>query len=523
VFFMTDARQFMIFSFLEQLSWLIGVVLMAVMWDRGLATAILQAKQAGTPLPSPSWYMVAIPFVLAIIFRIRSSMLSINLYHDEQEKMVSPEYFKEQAGGVDLEDLEEEKLAELEELYTVITVEEDEVEAIADHLRSQGEEMDAEKLELLRVSLSPEYHELHEAIANQATSILTVTVFGFSFLFIVAAKLQDDIRVSWWVVFVPIWVFLSLKLVKAYFICCFAPVSGESFVIQEMGASVKVPNNAAEATEGGVEGAPDTKHEDSGVSTIIFGNPESTMSEFASSVQTASATDPANVAAPSATKNESIASGVNQTSTDNETGHAAVDDKLDVENGDMDPDKRQDDDGPETQDDEDGPRQGDPYRAWQAAHEQAEHSAMERQAKAQSMCCSTTFILILVCLVVGKLEKSYPNSDLSESSSTGYSAFWILFPVFVVMGIILCCCSCLIYCAGESSLDSLVEKAKHGDGDEEDDNEQTPTDEAAATTIAMPAPDASPAVEEQAVASSKTSAEKQPKDEEAGEDLNDLD
>jgi hypothetical protein len=118
------------------------------------------------------------------------------------------------------------------------------------------------------------------------------------------------------------------------------------------------------------------------------------------------------------------------------------------------------------------------FRAWQQSQAEAESSAMERQAKAQSTCCFASFQLIIVCVIVGKLEHSYDNTTPGD---TGYSAFWALFPIFLVTGLVLCCCSCLIYGAGgSSSLDSLVERAKHHG---EDDAQ--PTHEGAGDVSAM--------------------------------------
>jgi hypothetical protein len=82
----------------------------------------------------------------------------------------------------------------------------------------------------------------------------------------------------------------------------------------------------------------------------------------------------------------------------------------------------------------------DTFRAWQHAQEKAESSAMEKEAKASSACCAALFQLMIVCLIVGKLQRDYEQPDPS-----GYNAFWVLFPIFLVVGLIFCLCACLIY------------------------------------------------------------------------------
>jgi hypothetical protein len=90
---------------------------------------------------------------------------------------------------------------------------------------------------------------------------------------------------------------------------------------------------------------------------------------------------------------------------------------------------------------------------------------MEARAKGQWQCCVAVFQLIVLCLAVGKLQDDYrPEQGGDDPFSTGYNAFWILFPVFLLAGILVCCCSCLIYSAGSASgLDGLVASAKKND------------------------------------------------------------
>jgi hypothetical protein len=85
------------------------------------------------------------------------------------------------------------------------------------------------------------------------------------------------------------------------------------------------------------------------------------------------------------------------------------------------------------------------YRAWHSAQAEADATMMQERVKAQSTCCTATLQLIIVVLIVVKLEEDYETSDDAEE---GFNAFWILSPVFFIAGVLLCCCSCLIYGIG---------------------------------------------------------------------------
>ena len=55
-----------------------------------------------------------------------------------------------------------------------------------------------------------------------------------------------------------------------------------------------------------------------------------------------------------------------------------------------------------------------------------------------SSCCSQSFVLLIICLLVAKLQ----NPDL-------YAAMWVISPLLLIAGIILCCLACMIFCVSE--------------------------------------------------------------------------
>lgn len=128
----------------------------------------------------------------------------------------------------------------------------------------------------------------------------------------------------------------------------------------------------------------------------------------------------------------------------------------------------------------------DTYRQWQRMQAEADNSAMEAQAKAQWLCCSTCFQMIVVCLTVGKLEQDYPRP---ADDSVGYSTFWILFPVLLLTGIILCCCSVLICYMGDPN--AAYEPSNHDATGEDNENSQN-QNESGASQIYVAQPSTTP-------------------------------
>mmetsp|Transcript_10096 Transcript_10096/g.21401 ORF Transcript_10096/g.21401 Transcript_10096/m.21401 type:complete len:649 (-) Transcript_10096:1146-3092(-) len=73
----------------------------------------------------------------------------------------------------------------------------------------------------------------------------------------------------------------------------------------------------------------------------------------------------------------------------------------------------------------------------------AEREALQAQIamsgqQVMSSCCSQCFLLVIVCLIVAKLQ-----------NPEAYSAFWIIFPLLLIAGLVLCCLGCTIFCVSE--------------------------------------------------------------------------
>ena len=130
-----------------------------------------------------------------------------------------------------------------------------------------------------------------------------------------------------------------------------------------------------------------------------------------------------------------------------------------------------DDDDDNNNDDNDAKEEEEEaYRRWQE-HMRGEAGSeyMEQQVKSLSGCCSLCFQLILLCLIVAKLEADY--SDVGETFDDdngidGFSAFWVLFPIFFVAGILLLCCAGCIFAREDKTMPNVTAASNAASGEE---------------------------------------------------------
>lgn len=69
--------------------------------------------------------------------------------------------------------------------------------------------------------------------------------------------------------------------------------------------------------------------------------------------------------------------------------------------------------------------------------EELKSQVMASGSRMMSKCCSQAFILLIVCLFVGKIQ------------GAGYASMWVISPLIFVAGIILCVLGCTIFCITE--------------------------------------------------------------------------
>jgi hypothetical protein len=438
-------REFTV-TFLEHVSILTGLILLAQQWDRSVE-----------PYEKNNWQLTAVPFYVAIMWRVYGTQCSVTSLRKDQARMVSPEHLVATEGinGGSLEDMTEGQREEIAAKYIVVTVDTNTVVAAMQAFAMENEEAGGgaadvtdEDLEAIRVTSSPEFSEAESAIHSLKKSTTVLLLYGVSFCALVASKLEGNIGdASWFLIFIPIFVKLGLEISSSFLYCCCAGVLGGGHIIvhedEDENAAAAAADDAADGQDGVREGGEEENQgqgaikeeakavaEDVKASLANFALPEGEMDESKERAAKDKSTA-ANDNLESKPKGPALVHDLQM----NEEGNA-----LDGnDNDDGDDDDNVSTDEPEIKFDE------ETYRAWHSAQAEADANMMQERAKAQSTCCSATLQLIMVVLIVVKLEEDYETSDDDEE---GFNAFWILSPVFFITGVLLCCCSCLIYGIG---------------------------------------------------------------------------
>jgi cytochrome bd-type quinol oxidase subunit 2 len=474
------AKPQVIATLLTSVCFLSGLIILAKKWDEPLST-------------NKHWHRASVPFYLAIFCRVLSAYLVVAAAQDEFQKMVSLQHL-ETTEACCLEDMSEERRAQVLKDNHVITVDEEAVAAALEILAKEGVEFTDDDVEALRVTTSPEFEAMDAMTQAVVTPAGNMLVFGVTFIALVAAKVEGQIDASWWLVFLPIWILLSQDVARGLFSCCCGSVSGEEVVV--MGRS---DENSAEKEKGENDTDIEVGHlpVSTGMaamqSSMEWATAEGDMKDFHS--PTSAPVEPLDIgeAGNKEIPSDEEASQTDQLGSKNETflrqkppGAPAnnltvehSEEEQDTEGSNLAPAEQVDKDTSENAEEPEIKFDEDTFRAWQQAQTEADQSAMDAQAKAQGQCCVSLFQIIVVCLIVGKLENDF-ESDTQDPSDTGYSAFWILFPIFLIAGLMFCCCSCLIYTAGATGLDELVDKAKRKDDEE--------PNEASASSNVVPTP-----------------------------------
>ncbi len=433
-------------AIMGQTCWIIGCLLLALAWDD----------------PPNHWQKVAVPFYLWQITLIVTAVFDIRQTRNDNDRMISPEQLQEVAGI----DATEEDLMELAQEYIVISVDHAEVEAAIHLINSTSEEsLTNAEMEELKIHMSPEYQRNEKIIQYHTEQIAKNCLVDLPFIALVASQLDGNIDTSWWVVFLPILIYLGSKLVQSFCTCCFtfSPDPGVILVGDD-----ELAKQEGQEEDGG-------KADDK--ATVVDKNDEKAASNGLKDGTIPSHQDPLS--------NDHVTSGVDALTKTEESVENTEDlpksfaeEELSTTfaqaSGDIeDFNLRSETTAEESK--ADGPKiDEETYRAWQSAYARAEESELEKQAKAHSTCCFVSFQLIMVCLVVGKLDE-----DDEADGDISYNSFWILFPIFLIVGLLLLCCSCLIYGAGSEGVHA---------GGSVPNNDESGKEENESPTIFVPPP-----------------------------------
>ena len=465
IFVVTRQRLYLM-EFLQHVCFLVGTILVVREWERD-----------GRPRASAEWNKLSTPFYLAVMFKLAALAERIQSFWQIHDKLVSPEKMtvlvqeqiqKQQQQEPQTSSTRQELNADhveelLRQTFVVVTPNElSYATSVALLEQTSGESLTDEEVELLKVQSSPEYEHLQEQIGRTTSALLQTMLYGPTLIALIAAKLLDHIDASWWVVFLPVWIYLGWQLLQSCFTCCclVSAIPHEEEGDDDHDGDAGAGND--NATENDKEPKATEKESDENKAGTDDSKPSSDdpkSSDKPSSDNTNSPDGDGEEGGsndnqdPLAASSSGVSSRLFEppTSFDAKNKETSDDDDKADTDANAAEEGRATDDATETKadgekegedDDDDGIDHGDAeeaFRQWQRAHAQAaDNAVVEAQARAQATCCSSVFYLITICLIVGKLEDSYDGDE-------GFNAFWVLFPTFLIAGLLVCCFCCLVY------------------------------------------------------------------------------
>jgi DnaJ domain len=328
-------------------------------------------------------------------------------------------------------------------------------------------------MEAIRVQSSLEFQTLDRALQATFRSMGILALIGIPLATLIVLKANgtlDRSSTSWWVVFCPLWIRLGLPWIRHSLIYC---CSGGSELeedddddkeettmdenetkkdeIETKSDAMEQADKAPFANASGMantdtnDGEDATANEPSPLRQLhrqsdvpddeaLWASPEGDISEF-------------NAASPKATTLRSSSSS-STTDATNHTGgiKAAAPSGSTPQPNDQDEKAaakpQSNSSGGDDDDDDDEPDEDfeEMFRQYQQhLHQDDENERMQEKLNALSSCSLLSFQLLLLCLVVAKLEHD------SDGDTTAFNAFWVLFPIFVLAGLVLLCCSACIY------------------------------------------------------------------------------
>jgi len=451
--------------------------------------------------------VVFIPFYFWIFFRAFEARKQKVKANADMEKMVTIEYLekyvinekKQDEEGNDIEaqqmhrtynDLSTEEKDEINEQYIIVHVP---PKASAPR-ETESEENDMED-ELERIERSPEYQEAVARHEDADKTFTRIIVPEIPLLVLVIVQLDMGKNWNWGLTFLPLWIALFMQCCGGcYGFCCEASLAhievqeemAEHFEKQkeakgaqkgeddegnsnekkesdkEAGGEVPTKTDEVTADNVGSEGKADT--DTTVTAEPVAEAPDEAIEAEVSAMGVKAIREELESYGISTTvfveKSEFVAALVKarkegktpiQKKSEDTVNEANEDDDIDIEE--------------EFQMDEDA------FHYYQQAEQEADNKATEAQSKAIASFCSIIFQTIIAVLFVVKLNRSYANEDeIVVDGGSSYSAFWILFPIFLIAGIIVCCFLCAICCARD--FDKAMSD-ESGNGANENSNETT--------------------------------------------------
>jgi len=444
--------------------------------------------------------LVFIPFYVWMSLRAVGARQQKSKANADMEKMATIEYIEkyvinetgQDEEGNDIEaqmhrtynDLSTEEKDEINEKYIIVHVP---PKATAPG-ESNDEEIDMED-ELERIERSPEYQEALARHEDASKTFFRIMVPEIPLLVLVIVQLDMGKDWNWGLTFLPLWIALFFECCGGcYGFCCTANLAHIE-VQEEMAEHFEKKKEAKEAHEGD-DGNEDNSNEEKESEEEVVGDASAKIDDVtADNVGAGKAEVDITVTAEPATETieaEVSAMGVKAIREELESYeisttifveksefvtalvNARKEGKTPIEKKSEDPVVNEED---ETDYEDYFEMDEDTFNYYQQAEQEAENKATEAQSKAIASFCGIIFQTIMAVLFVVKLNQAYSNEDeIVPDEGSSYSAFWILFPIFLIAGIIVCCFFCAICCARD------IDKAmsdESGDDANEDSNETT--------------------------------------------------
>lgn len=562
-----EARPSVLSTALEQLLWLIALLLLALRWDQTITS---------------SYAAIFTPVYFALILKWIHFVVIMGAISQDMAKMISKDKFlKDVLRGREPEELEEEELKELHGKYVVVSQIPADVQHDLEHDEDDKKLSDEDKEEI-RVASSREFEAATEAYNTARRNLVKSAVLDVAFLILIILKVDDHVNMSWWVVFVPILIAYGLRILSNCFVCCCAgsPMDPEEVAILAMKKDELVAEaegkdgekeESEEANGPGSDNPPadgsfaidaevllhSLKSEEfNGKIGVVKGSLKDGRQEvyikdldktaalkivnmkIKDEAKQTSAPTTAEASATS-TKAKSKSEDISESSTTKKSKQPTSKEASPAKNTAAST-ATEDEKGDNNKKDGDGDEKihidEETYKAYQSAYAAAEENAMEDQIKAGQNNCAAIFALTMICLLIAKLEQATEAEDERDEKGddadvdVGFNTLWLLFPLFLIAGFILFCCACLIYSAPDP--EDLMKQQGEGADEEAGEGVAVQDGEGDAETpivIAPPPPppaaseDEAPAVVSGIVEEAKKEPEVKIIPPEVESDMNDLD
>jgi DnaJ domain len=261
-----------VLSALESSAWLAATLLLSYQFQ-------YDRRWSSSSLP---WGYVSIPFFLALFLRVLSYGSTLRDIRTAQNSMVTEDYLRQvirpnrnenhnnnSNTKEDGEDNNEDDDDDDDDDEYIIVQPDDQVVVVTLGLLERPP--DREELEMLRVQTSDEYREAQAAVDVVHRSLVTWMLIYLPFAILCTLQLTKIIHTNWWIIFIPLWLRLFIKLTGNFFLCC-CLVSPADLILHEQTTMEAAANHQNANGSTAAASSPTGRY---------FANPDSEMSAFA--------------------------------------------------------------------------------------------------------------------------------------------------------------------------------------------------------------------------------------------------